>query len=40
MASFFSFWRNLLRRDRVEQELDDEVRAISNCSSRKRLKPA
>jgi putative ABC transport system permease protein len=27
MASFFSFWRNLLQRDRVERELDDEVRA-------------
>ena len=27
MARFLSFWRNLLRRDRVEQDLDDEVRA-------------
>jgi predicted permease len=27
MARFLSFWRNLLRRDRVERDLDDEVRA-------------
>ena len=27
MRRFFSFWRNLLRRDRVEQDLDDEMRA-------------
>ena len=27
MARFLSFWRNLLRRDRVEQDLDNEVRA-------------
>ena len=27
MARFLNVWRNLLRRDRVEQDLDDEVRA-------------
>jgi predicted permease len=26
MSRFISFWRNLLRRDRVERDLDDEVR--------------
>jgi predicted permease len=27
MPRFFSFWRNLLRRDRLERDLDDELRA-------------
>jgi predicted permease len=27
MRRFLSFWRNLLRRDRVERDLDDEMRA-------------
>jgi predicted permease len=27
MARFLSFWRNLLRRDRIERDLDEEMRA-------------
>jgi hypothetical protein len=28
MARFVSLWRNLVHRDRVERDLDDEVRAV------------
>ena len=34
MARFFSFWRNLLRRSRVERRLDDEMQAFVDAVRR------
>lgn len=38
MARLFSFWRNLVRRERIERELDDEVRAAFDLLVEEKLR--